>query len=177
MHLANFFPEKDGETLLRAMGLLKSTGIQCHLHLAGHFPDPKYKLLLEKTALALQIQDHVTFHGALDRDQVHRLLKDSDVGLLSSRSEGMPNSVMEYMYWRLPVVATDIPGIREIVGEDNGDWLFPVGDFVRLASSIEKLGGDSQLRARLGAANRKRIVEEFGADKILPQWKQLVEAR
>ena len=177
LHLANFFPEKDGETLLRAMGLLKSTGIQCHLHLVGHFPDSKYKVLLEEATMALQIQDHVTFHGALDRDQVHRLLKDSDIGLLSSRSEGMPNSVMEYMYWRLPVVATDIPGIREIVGEDNGDWLFPVGDFVHLASSIERLGRDSQLRVRLGAANRQRIVEEFGAEKILPQWKQLVESR
>ena len=89
----------------------------------------------------------------------------------------MPNSVMEYMYWRLPVVATDIPGIREIVGEANGDWLFPVGDFVRLASSIEKLGRDPQLRARLGAANRERIIEAFGAEKILPQWKRLIESR
>jgi len=176
VQLANFFDEKDGETLLRAVHLLNSTGVQCQLHLAGHFPDPNYKLLLERTTLELRIQDHVTFHGALDRDQVHRLLKDADIGLLSSRSEGMPNSIMEYMYWRLPVVATDIPGIREIVGEENGDWLFPVGDFVRLAHSIERLARDSQLRSSLGAANRQRIVEEFGADKILPQWQRLILA-
>lgn len=177
IHLANFFGEKDGETLLRAMSLLKSTGFQCHLHLAGHFPNPKYKLLLEETTMALQIQDRVTFHGTLDRHQVHRLLKDADIGLLSSKSEGMPNSIMEYMYWRLPVVATDIPGIREIVGEDRAGWLFPVGDFVRLANLIETLGRDPQLRARLGAANRKRIVEEFGAEKILPHWKRLIFSR
>lgn len=174
-HVANFFAEKDGETLLRAMALLKSHGTPCHLHLAGHFPISRVRRRLERAAAALQIQDRVTIHGALERDQVHRLLKDADIGLLSSRSEGTPNSIMEYMYWGLPVVASDVPGIRELVGEDRAEWLFAVGDHVRLAGLIERLGRDPQLRIRLGMANHERIVEVYGADRILPQWDRLIE--
>lgn len=175
LHLANMFAEKDGETLLNAMGRLKSTGIRFHLHLAGFFPDSRYRMLLVKLARTLAIQDQVTFHGALDRDRVLQLLRQADVGLLSTRSEGMSNSIMEYMYWRLPVVATDIPGIREIVPEGHADWLFPVGDAARLAELIARLARDPQLRTRLGTAGRKRVEDDFAAAKILPQWMRLVE--
>lgn len=176
LHLANFFPEKDIETLLDAVRLLKSSGVRCLLHLAGSFPDEMHKDSIEKKVAALDILDCVRFHGNVDRESVHRLLREADIGLLSSKSEGMPNSVMEYMYRGLPVVATDIPGVREVVGDNNVPWLFPVGNASRLQHLITRLARDSALRLKLGIANRQRIIDEFNVDRIMLQWTTLLDA-
>lgn len=175
LHLANFFPEKDADTLLDAVRLLKASNIRHRLHLAGSFPDAGYMRQLEQRIAALEVDDCVTVHGGVDDAQVRRLLGEADIGLLSSKSEGMPNSVMEYMYHRLPVIGTDIPGIREVVGSENAAWLFPIGDAARLKRLIESLTRDSALRKQLGAANRERIVKEFSAESILPKWLRLLE--
>jgi glycosyltransferase involved in cell wall biosynthesis len=88
----------------------------------------------------------------------------------------MPNSVMEYMYRGLPVVATDIPGVREVVGSDNARWLFPVGDAASLQALVTRLARDRDLRRALGAANRRRIISEFDVGKIMRQWTALLDA-
>lgn len=176
LHLANIFPEKDIETLLDAIRSLKSSGVKCLLHLVGSFLDEKYKNTIEKKVAALDILDYMRFHGNVDRGGVHLLLREADIGLLSSRSEGMPNSVMEYMYRGLPVVATDIPGVREVVGNENAQWLFPVGDASSLQRLITRLARNSALRRKLGIANRQRIINEFDVNKIMPQWLKLLDA-
>jgi glycosyltransferase involved in cell wall biosynthesis len=114
-------------------------------------------------------------HGSIGRQEVFQLLLHSDIGLLSSKSEGQPNSVMEYMYIGLPVVATNIPGIREVVGEENEQWLFEVGDAEGLAGLITRLKENPVLRAELGLRNRRRIIEQFGPERVLPRWAELVE--
>jgi glycosyltransferase involved in cell wall biosynthesis len=174
LHVANVFGEKDVETVIRAMHILRSSAVVFHLHLVGHFPDPNVRKTIEELVTASDLTGVVTLHGGLNRDQLRTLLREADVGLLSSRSEGMPNSIMEYMHWGLPVVATDIPGIREVVGEENAPWLFKIGDAKQLSALLETLGRDQHLRCRLGAANRKRIAENYAADRILPDWKRLI---
>lgn len=176
LHLANFFPEKDVETLLEGVRLLKSGGVQCLLHLAGSFPEGKYRNAIEEKVTALDIHDCVRLYGSVDREKVQLLLREADIGLLSSRSEGMPNSVMEYMYRGLPVVATDIPGVREVVGDDNAEWLFPIGDASVLQELVTRLARDGALRMKLGIANRQRIVDEFNVGRIMRQWTRLLEA-
>lgn len=176
LHLANFFPEKDVGTLLEAVRLLKRGGVPCQLHLAGSFPGAKQRKDAEGMVAAMDIADCVRFHGGVDRERVHRLLAEADIGLLSSRSEGMPNSVMEYMHRGIPVVATDIPGVREVVGDDNIRWLFPVGDAPALRDLVAALARDGALRQELGSANRRRIIEAFNVDRIMRQWTRLLEA-
>jgi glycosyltransferase involved in cell wall biosynthesis len=82
----------------------------------------------------------------------------------------MPNSVMEYMYWKLPVVATDIPGIRELLGSEHTDFLFKVGDAKGFAEKVQWLVSDENRYKKTGFDNHKRVVEEFSLDKILPGW-------
>ena len=150
LHLANLFPEKDLETVIDAMGLLRSSGMDYRLDLAGGFLDNRHKKALEARVAGLGIDDRVVFHGSIGRGLVRRLLREADIGLLSSRSEGMPNSVMEYMYRGLPVVATDIPGVRELVGDDNIRWLFPVGDAATLRERLEDVGFGQDTPKRVG---------------------------
>jgi glycosyltransferase involved in cell wall biosynthesis len=174
VHVANFFPEKDGETLLRGMAILKRRHVAFHLCIAGSFPDPTYRVALQELAADLDIADNVTFSGTLNRQELADLLCRSDVGILSSRTEGMPNSVMEYMYWSLPVVATDIPGVRGVVGEENSNWLFPVGDATGLADILASLASTKTLRRTIGSANRQLLVANFSPERIMPQWLRLL---
>ena len=170
LHVANFFPEKDADTVLDAMHLLRADGLDCRLHLVGTFLTRSDKEHVQRRLGELDIQNCVVLHGGLDQRQIGRLTRDADIGLLSSKSEGMPNSVMEYMYSGLPVIATDIPGIREVVGEANHQWLFPVGDAIRLKELVQVLAANATLRSDRGAANRERIISEFAVSRIMPLW-------
>lgn len=122
-HLANLYPEKDAETVLDAISLLNESGIRCRLHLAGSFNNDRHKEALDERIARRGIENCVVIHGGVGRAVVQRLLREAHIGLLSSKSKGLPNSVMEDMYRGLPVVATDIPGLREVVGEGNTKWL------------------------------------------------------
>jgi glycosyltransferase involved in cell wall biosynthesis len=96
-----------------------------------------------------------------DRDDVPELLATSDVFVLSSRSEGGPISVLEAMAAGLPVVASDVGGVREQVDEGVSGLLVPAGDPAALAAALERVLGDPQLRRDLGAAGRGLVRERF----------------
>lgn len=170
VQIANFFPEKDFDTLLYAMRLLKESNVPCHLHLAGSFPGVDQEFYFFQKLNGMGLSGSVTHHGRLDQAGVRILLERADIGILSSKSEGCPNSVMEYMYWGLPVVGTDIPGIRDLVGEISAPYLFRVGDVFQLKAQIEFLAKDSGLRTKLGKANQHRLTEMFSPQTIFPLW-------
>jgi glycosyltransferase involved in cell wall biosynthesis len=90
-----------------------------------------------------------------------------DLGIFSSRKEGCPNGVLECMAASLAVTGTDIPGIREAVGETGYPWLAPPGDAEALARHILTLARDTNLRERLGDLNRQRIVEHFTPEQMV----------
>jgi len=175
IQVANFFREKDYYTLLRAMQILKREDVVCRLCFCGKFPVASGHQEFLTRVKELNVDDCVIYHGPTSREDVFRLLMDSDVGLLSSKSEGQPNAIMEYMYVGLPVIATKIPGIQELVGDKNEAWLFEVGDADRLAELINRLNSNPALRMELGIRNRERILEHYASDKILPLWAELVE--
>jgi glycosyltransferase involved in cell wall biosynthesis len=95
------------------------------------------------------------------RDDVPALLARSDVFVLSSRSEGLPISILEAMAAALPVVATDVGGVREAVLHGATGLLVPAGDPIALAEALERLIDDPALRSSLGAAGRRRAREHF----------------
>jgi glycosyltransferase involved in cell wall biosynthesis len=175
IQVANLFPEKDYDTLLRALQILNRKAPVCKLQLCGEFLKEADRARFVARVAELGIQKRTFHHGATTRDDVFRLLLDADVGVLSSKSEGQPNSVMEYMYVGLPVVGTRIPGIQELVGEENEEWLFDVGDADGLARVIERLRANPTLRTELGRRNHKRIIEHFAPGNVLPRWLELVE--
>ena len=175
IQVANFYPEKDYDTLLRGLRILKANRTACRLHFCGEFLSDSDRSRFLDRVRDLGLQDDVVDHGPTTREDVFRLLLDSDIGLLSSKSEGQPNSVMEYMYTGLPVVGTRIPGIQELVGPENEAWLFEPGDAEGLARLVVRLEGDPVLRTEIGRRNRRRIIEGFAPERVLPQWGRLVE--
>jgi len=97
-----------------------------------------------------------------ERDDVAQQLAASDVFALASRSEGMPLSVLEAMAAGLPVVASAVGGVPELVVDGETALLVPPSDADALARALERLLADGELRRRLGAAGRQRVLERFG---------------
>jgi glycosyltransferase involved in cell wall biosynthesis len=78
------------------------------------------------------------------------------------------------MYAGLPVIGTDIPGIRDVLPEESRQWLFSVGRSEVLALLIGKLGESDELMLRLGAANRRHVESHFSQRTAMYQWDRVI---
>jgi glycosyltransferase involved in cell wall biosynthesis len=101
-----------------------------------------------------------------ERDDVPELLASADVFALSSRSEGLPLSILEAMAAGLPVVATAVGGIPELVVDGETGLLVPPGDAQALADALRRLLGDPSLRRRFGDAARERAERDFSVERV-----------
>ena len=143
---------KDPLTFVRALGRLN--GAPFRALVVGDGPDRE-----RIAAAARPLGAAVQLLG--ERGDVRELLADADVFVLSSRSEGLPISILEAMAAGLPVVASRVGGVVEIVVDAETGYLVPPGDEGALAAAIERLLADSSLRRRLGAAGRARAEALF----------------
>jgi glycosyltransferase involved in cell wall biosynthesis len=104
------------------------------------------------------------------REDVPELLAAADILALPSRREGFPGVLLEAMALETPIVATDLPGVREVIGDDIG-WLVPVDDAAALAVAIDAVLNDPDEAARRTRRGRERFVREFSiehtADEML----------
>jgi glycosyltransferase involved in cell wall biosynthesis len=150
-------PPKDFPTLVRAVARLEPGAVR--LEIAGDGP--------ERAALASEIE-RLGLDGTVEllgtRSDVPDLLAAADVFVLSSDSEGLPMSVLEAMAAGVPVVATAVGGVPELVRDDETGLLVPPRDPGALAAALGKLAADPELRRRLGGAGRRRVENEFSLD-------------
>ncbi len=163
--VANLSRYKDHATLLEAWRsvLDQWRGDESPLlALAGRPDDTAEALKLQAERLGISAQ--VCFLGAVD--DIAGLLNASDIGVHSSPSEGVPNAVLEAMLSGLPVAGSDIPGLREAVGEEGSGYLAPPADASALAKILLQLMGSADLRATLGRAMRHRAEECFGEERM-----------
>ena len=94
-------------------------------------------------------------------------MKSLDVFVLPSLAEGTPNCVIEAMAHGVPIIASEIGGIPDIVGDDAG-ILVPPGDTSKLAEAMLRLAKDSQLRKKMGMAAQERYQKLFSASVVVP---------
>jgi glycosyltransferase involved in cell wall biosynthesis len=145
---------KDFLTLVRAFAELPEGSFEALI--VGDGPD---RAAVEAEVRRLGLEKRVSLAG--ERDDVPALLADSDVFVLSSRSEGLPVSVLEAMAAELPVVASGVGGLSELVVDGETGLLVPPGDVAALAAALGRLIADRDLRRTLGAAGRARAEELF----------------
>jgi len=150
--------------LLDACGELSGQGIDWRCHLIGDGPDRR---ALEARARELGIVERVVFHGNCEREKVRALLVGMDVVAAPSvptpdgRREGIPVALMEAGASGLPLVASRLSGIPELVVDGETGLLVEPGDSHGLAVALARLAAEPETRERLGAAVRERIAVEF----------------
>lgn len=100
------------------------------------------------------------------RDDMETVWGISDVAVLPSYREGLPMSLQEALSCGLPVVATDVPGCREILAGDGHGFLVPLGDAEALENALRRLVQSEALRETMGAAAREKAVRDFAGEKL-----------
>lgn len=137
------------------------------LTVAGDGPDREK---LKAQSQRLGIEANVEFSGYQSQQQVRELLGRSDVFVMASFAEGVPVVLMEAMAARVPVVATRIAGIPELVEDGVSGLLVPPGDPAALAEKIDRLLRDRNLRSDFGRAGSEKVSRDFNllteADKL-----------
>jgi glycosyltransferase involved in cell wall biosynthesis len=112
-------------------------------------------------------------HFAGFRADVPAVLLASDLLVLPSRWEGMPNVVLEAMAAGRPVVATDVAGVREVLGSSSHSQLCPVARPGEFADQMIAILSDEALAARLGGENRLRAIRDFSFAAMVAAYEQL----
>jgi glycosyltransferase involved in cell wall biosynthesis len=123
----------------------------------------------------LGMVDRVFFAGQVDHAQVGAYLRACDLFVLNSRYEGLPHVVLEAMAAGLPIVATDVGGIGEVVQRGENGQLVQPGDTLGLRSAIVEVLADESLRARCLAA-RPRVMQRFSAAVMADATEQVLKA-
>lgn len=130
-----------------------------------------YRALLAPRARGLE--PWVRFVGHTDEPE--RLIAGFDIGACTSRSEGIPNAVLEMMAAGKPIIATAVGGIPELVRHEQDGLLIADNDLDALVCALERLITDPTLRARLGASGRERVAAEFDLATQAARYEALFE--
>lgn len=149
---------------VEAVALARSRGVDARLDLWGS-PDPGNRNTFAQSELeAWSRREGILWRGPT-RD-VAGVWRDSHVALLLSHREGLPRSLVEAAASARPIVAADVAGCRAVVDDGVEGFLTPRGDIEAAARAIERLARDDALRARMGAAARRRFEAEFALDRV-----------
>ena len=160
--VGRLWPQKRVKDAIWAADLLKVIRDDVHLLIVGDGPQ---RDRLRRFRDQVCIRGKVHFLG--ERGDVPRLLPHFDVLWSTSAYEGQSNVILEAMASGVPVVATDIPGTRELVVAGETGYLVPVGDRAALAKYTERLLNDAALAGRFSAAARQRVQSEFSVEKMV----------
>jgi glycosyltransferase involved in cell wall biosynthesis len=154
---------KNHALLLHAVRRLTAGSRPVHIVIVGDGP---MQAELEHLAHSLALAGRVTFTGTLpNRPNPHDLF---DLSVLTSRSEGFPNAVVEAMAAGRPVVATDVAGgLPEMVREGQNGMLVPYGDVGSMTAALVALCADEALRSRMGRAGRERYRQDFTVERMI----------
>lgn len=155
--VARLDPEKDAMTFLRAAHRIAPRFADARFVLAGDGPE---RPALEAFVREQGLTDRVILLG--DVTDVPALLARCHVGVLVPRAnEGLSNTILEYMAARLPVVASDCGGNRELVRDRENGLIVPVGDVEQTADAMARFLADNGLAHTCGRHGRSRVEQEF----------------
>lgn len=165
LYCGRLSPEKGLEYLLDAAKILKDRGFPYRWLLAGDGPQMDELLL---RARVLSLQEQVQFLGEVPSRDIPTLMNAADIFCLSSIREGWPNVVMEAMACGVPVVATNVGGVPEIVRSEDFGILVPPKDPVRMAEALMFAARKDWNRAEISDAVRRRSWDAV-AEEILTE--------
>ena len=119
----------------------------------------------------LGLDDAVRLIGAVPDTRAY--LAAADLYVSTSHYEGVSLALIEAMTWRLPIVASDVPGNREVIRDGENGLLYPLGDIAALESAVTRLLGNPAFADRLGAAAAHDAAARYGPDVVLGRFADL----
>lgn len=138
LSVGNIIPLKGQKRIIKSLADLRRNGINAELTIIGGSPGGSaYRSELESLILDLALSEHVNFAGSLSPEQVAAHMSSANVFCLASEREGCPNVVREALACGLPVVATRVGGVPDLIPNDEYGYVVPPGDQEELTRSLE----------------------------------------
>lgn len=166
LYVGALAPPRRLDTIVRAMGRIREAFPDCHLVIVG---DGSLRPPAEALVDELSMHTHVHFLGTLSHDRVFGLLQNADIFIHCSNQEGLGIAIMEAMGAALPVVASRVGGVPDLVREGKTGFMISADDVEGYAEKILLLLNDDDLRKRLGAKGRRFAESRLDKKKILSQ--------
>ncbi|MCL0096021.1 glycosyltransferase family 4 protein [Thermodesulfovibrionales bacterium] len=160
IQVGRFYKEKGHLISLKALQVIKRFHPEARLVLVGDGPQ---RLFIEDEVKRLGLTESVDFLGV--RDDVSLLLQRADVYWMPSEWEGLPIAALEAMACGLPVIASSVGGLREVVLDEETGYLVPKGSFEQFAEKTLQILADSNLARQMGLAGRQRVEQFFSIEK------------
>jgi N-acetyl-alpha-D-glucosaminyl L-malate synthase BshA len=173
LHISTFRPVKritDCIEIVAKMRELESGCGPLKLIMCGDGPE---RAEAEKLAVRLGVTESVVFVGKQRQSVIRDYLSIADLFLLPSETESFGLSALEAMACEVPVIATRVGGVPEVVEDGKCGYLFPVGDVEGMARAAIRLLKDPALSREFGAHGRSIAIDRFATEKIIPQYEQL----
>jgi glycosyltransferase involved in cell wall biosynthesis len=175
--VARLVPIKNVRLLIDAVAMVRSRVHATHLLIVGDGPAGA---AVRSRAIELDLADAVTFAGSVPHSQTPAYYRAADVFALSSDFDNSPNAVLEAMACGLPVVATDVGGVRDFVAGPGGAMV-PPGDAPALAQALERYLAQPDAARAAGMFNRSKVTAEFSwrasALHLLDVYHRVIAAR
>jgi N-acetyl-alpha-D-glucosaminyl L-malate synthase BshA len=171
LHISTFRPVKRIMDCLEIMARIGvSDHVRARLVMCGDGPE---RLEAEAMARRLGVADSVVFVGKQPQSQIRDYLSVADLLLLPSQTESFGLVALEAMACEVPVIATRVGGLPEVVIDGETGYLFDVGDVDQMAGAALRILSDDGECERLGKQGRSRAVTHFTTEKIIPQYEKL----
>lgn len=163
---------KDHPTLLRAFAIAtKRSVVPLSLHIAGGGTERER---LERLASELGISSSVTFYGTLERSDLRSMLQGLDIYVHATHGETMCFAIMEAQACGLPVIGSDVRGVRDAITEGSTGLLFPHENAEALAGLLRRLSDAPDLRERLGQGARAEALGKSNQQPTAETYYQLL---
>jgi L-malate glycosyltransferase len=177
LHVSTFRPIKRITDCIEILARIRQTssdgGLKVKLLMCGDGPE---RFDAETLAAKLGVTDAVQFVGKQPQSRVREYLSVADLLLLPSQSESFGLTALEAMACEVPVIATRVGGIPELVVDGECGYLFEIGDIDAMAQAASRVLADDAEGKRLGANGREIAVSRFATEKIIPQYEELYKS-
>jgi glycosyltransferase involved in cell wall biosynthesis len=163
--VANLRPQKDHVSLINAFKEVQRSYPEWTLHCVGHDFGDAYAQAIKRLVKEFNLESNIFFYGS--RTDVHAFMYTCDIGVLSSRSEGLPLVLLEYGQAAMPVVATAVGDCPKVIKDGVTGLMVPPEASEGLAKALQQLMTDPLQRHNLGKALKAHVEESFGVVRAL----------
>ncbi|GGK17370.1 glycosyl transferase [Yeosuana aromativorans] len=165
--LANLRPQKDHFTLLKAFKQIHHVNPHWSLHLVGKDFNDDYSDTIKAYIVKHRLENHVFIYGS--SSDIHHILTQSTIGVLSSKSEGLPLALLEYGLAGLPVIVTNVGDCKQVVSNSDLGQLIPSENSNALVDAFQVYINDEALMRETGKRLQFKVTTSFSENKIMEE--------
>lgn len=166
--VANLRPQKNHELLINAANIIRNKFPDWTFHLIGKNFEDTHSQGLKNKVKDLKLTENVFFYGTTNN--VASVLKQCEIAVLSSLSEGLPLALLEYGLYKMPAVATNVGEISKIITSEDIGLIVPSNDLQQFTNAIQKLIEDDIYRKAIGLELNKVIKLNYSEESVIEKY-------